>query len=337
MYVWTPTNGVPEARARNVLSAAQFLHSTFKDEVWLWRGQADGTHRLEPGMHSRVLKSEHPHTNDSVSSGAEHLLDTARAAEFDRREGVRLPDLALLAVLQHYGAATPLLDVTTDPLIALWMIAFSDGKQPDRLDGKSGRLFGILRPPRERWLEPLDARAYSDVAREAASTYFWYRAPDVTDRLAIQRGSFLLSGLNPTPSAGSNTSFFIDEGMGIELDGNEDFVSRRLKNRGSRGNTAHRTSEVFAINVPGSLKAPLRELLADRSGLDVGSVYPTPWHQPFVEQFALTYRRSRPLDRDLPAKRPRVDVASDQPPPACNCRCAFRSHQRWDFSDCISL
>lgn len=33
----------------------------------------------------------------------------------------RLPDLALLALLQHHRAATPLMDVTLDPIVGLYM------------------------------------------------------------------------------------------------------------------------------------------------------------------------------------------------------------------------
>jgi len=43
----------------------------------------------------------------------------------------------------------------------------------------------------------------------------------------------------------------------------------------------------------------LRRLLAERSGLSIAEVYPTPWHQPFIETFSRGYGRARPLDFDV--------------------------------------
>jgi FRG domain len=49
-----------------------------------------------------------------------YLLNEARLRGFDHHEGVKLCDLELLALLQHYGAATHLLDITRDVTTALW-------------------------------------------------------------------------------------------------------------------------------------------------------------------------------------------------------------------------
>lgn len=37
----------------------------------------------------------------------------------------------------------------------------------------------------------------------------------------------------------------------------------------------------------------------DRSGLSTRTIYSTPWHKPFIEQFSKTYGRSRPVGLDL--------------------------------------
>jgi FRG domain len=303
MLTWKPNTTNAAQAARDIVTAATFFHSTFKDEVWLWRGQANGRYGVEPGMHTRVLDSSKPKNGDTVQLGTNHLLAIAREARLDQSEEMRLPDLALLATLQHHGAATPLLDVSTDPLIALWMVAFANAEDPDSLDDVTGRLFGVLRPPKERWIDPLDARAYGDgsptsIALQVKGSYSWYRAPDVTERLRIQRGSFLVGDLIE-PSIRSETS------MPFELGSNEhdvdglNFVERRLANRGQASNTAWRRSEVFAFKVTGAVKRELRALLMDRSGLSIRSVYPTPWHKPFIEQFSEGYGRRRPLALDL--------------------------------------
>src|SRR5439155_1336769 len=90
----------------------------------------------EPGMHSRVRASM-PRlalSEENVRWASAELIRVARANRLDRIEGLQLPDLALLAHLQHHGAATPLLDVTVDPLVALWMVAHASASaNPDNL------------------------------------------------------------------------------------------------------------------------------------------------------------------------------------------------------------
>src|SRR3989442_10640646 len=278
MLIWTPASTNAEQNARDILSAAMWMHSTFKDEVWLWRGQARKAYCVEPGMHTRVLSAQKfAHTESTVALATSRLLKIARDALLDKQGETRLPDLALLAHLQHYGAGTPLLDVSTDPLIALWMIAFANAKEPDSLDGESGMLFGIRRPPKERWIAPLDARPYlhptlPSVSASLGNEVWWYQAPDVTERLRIQRGSFLLGALaNPADRRGSTIP--LDLG-----DKENNWLKTRLARRGKASNTTKSTSDIFAIVVRGSTKKHLRQLLQDRSGLSVEAVYPTPWH-----------------------------------------------------------
>lgn len=301
MFTWTPSSTNAEQNARDILSAAMWLHTTFKDEVWLWRGQARNAFGIEPGMHTRVLDSgkEFPHTEATVEQATKHLLATARAIGLDRQGETVLPDLAMLAHLQHYGAGTPLLDVSTDPLIALWMVAFASADAPDALDGESGVIYGIRRPPRERWISPLDARMYSNgdgpsVSSSLANAVWWYQAPDVSERLRIQRGSFLLGPLTNSKERHDST---IPLALGDLRKAN--WLKARLEKRGKPANTKRSKSDVFGIVVRGSTKKFLRKLLQDRSGLSVETVYPTPWHRPFIGQFAATYGRRRPLAFDL--------------------------------------
>lgn len=304
MLTWKPPTTNPAQAARDIVSAATWFHSTFSNEVWLWRGQADGRFGLEPGIHTRVIDSALPQDEETVIKATNSLLSTARRVGLDREGSITLPDLALLATLQHHGAATPLLDVTTDPLIALWMVANASADEPDSMDKTTGKLFGILRPPKDRWIDPLDARPYSNgkpasLAGSLEDTYFWYRAPDVTERLRIQRGSFIVSGLNAAAARG-------DTSMNLKIaddrfnEGGKNFVERRIGKRGDPANHARRRGDAFAIAVTGAVKRELRTLLADRSGLSIRTVYPTPWHKPFIEQFSETYGRGRDLALDIP-------------------------------------
>ena len=61
----------------------------------------------------------------------EELIEPARARGFDVERGHKISDLQLLAKLQHFGAATGLLDFTWSPLVALWFAS-----QDPTCDGK---------------------------------------------------------------------------------------------------------------------------------------------------------------------------------------------------------
>lgn len=52
-----------------------------------------------------------------------YLLDDARIRGFDHHDGMQLCDLELLALLQHNGAATHLLDLSRDVTTPLWFAA----------------------------------------------------------------------------------------------------------------------------------------------------------------------------------------------------------------------
>lgn len=198
LETWAPTGGSWIHQARVLLRAIMALHSTKSGEIWLWRGQSRIDYGLEPAMHSRVRASipDLEFTEDSVRWATAQLIRIARANRLDRIEELKLPDLALLAHLQHHGAATPLLDVTVDPFVGLWMVVHASGDDPTADDEYDGGLLAIRRPRNEqRWLVPLDSRPYwddqaleADIASSVRRGVHWYRPPDISERLRIQRG-----------------------------------------------------------------------------------------------------------------------------------------------------
>lgn len=187
LETWSPGSGGWEHRVRLLLRAVVGLHSTWAGEVWLWRGQSRSAYRLEPAIHSRVRASQ-PRLRleeTNVVWATNELLRVARENGFDQVEGLRLPDLALLAHLQHHGAATPLLDVTVDPFVALWMVAHASGDDPTADDDLDGALYAIRRPNEDLWLQPLDSRSYArvgsaSIAPALGEGVYWYRAPDIS-------------------------------------------------------------------------------------------------------------------------------------------------------------
>ena len=93
--------------------------------VKYWRGQTNINWLLESSMVRKIKinhKNKSGHELDkSVRYWEDILLNEAKKNLYDYDErGRKLSDVELLAKLQHYGAATRLLDFTKNVLIALW-------------------------------------------------------------------------------------------------------------------------------------------------------------------------------------------------------------------------
>src|SRR5438067_233086 len=84
---------------------------------YVWRGIKDAHYGLHSALERRLRGSTIAVSADSLR---EHELDLLQRAKDGRLGDPRLSDAELLALLQHAGASTPLLDVTPDPFVALF-------------------------------------------------------------------------------------------------------------------------------------------------------------------------------------------------------------------------
>ena len=111
-------------------------------ESCVFRGQGDSEWRLESGAVRRIVKEQ----GDAVRYvdklhklvavyQRDILINPAITRALDLDEHGRMSELELLAKLQHFGAATALLDFTWDPLVALWF-ACEEGD-------KDGKVFAL--------------------------------------------------------------------------------------------------------------------------------------------------------------------------------------------------
>jgi hypothetical protein len=251
------------------------------DNPWLWRGQANSDYGIEPAIHTRIRGVDAPVTDEKVGKYVAKLMETARAARLDHHEGVALPDLALLAMLQHHGAATPLLDVSLDPIVALYMAVVSPNSDDDEKDGV---VFAIKRPKAE--IAAFDSRTFAEVyATLPTDSVRFYSSPDVSERLRIQRGHFILG-----KHSDADTRCTIPLSVDARPLANS-WIWKRMEKRGNSGTVQPATTDVAAFRVTGKFKTQIRQWLEARSGLTRDFVYPTTWHQPHLDRFAASHGR----------------------------------------------
>ncbi|MGU9956865.1 MAG: FRG domain-containing protein [Arenicellales bacterium WSBS_2016_MAG_OTU3] len=114
----------------------QQIKESAQSKDCVYRGQADAEWPLQSGVERRMRKAledaDDEIPSDSIKSYHDNLLDKARERGFGRVDGRDLDDLELLAALQHFGAATCLLDFTKQALVALYFACQPENKK----DGK---------------------------------------------------------------------------------------------------------------------------------------------------------------------------------------------------------
>ena len=111
-----------ERKAARISSLSGFIKwaAQFNDGQYLFRGASNDCYKIQASA-CRRLPEEERNTPARLLKITQELIENARLLGHDRKDGQRLSDLELLAQLQHYGAATCLIDFSRNALVALWM------------------------------------------------------------------------------------------------------------------------------------------------------------------------------------------------------------------------
>ena len=111
-----------EKASRRVKTLSSFIKwaAQFNDGQYLFRGVSKDSYEIEASAYRRLPEAER-NNPDRLLRINQELIEKARLLVHDQKNGQRLSDLELLAELQHFGAATCLIDFTRNALVALWM------------------------------------------------------------------------------------------------------------------------------------------------------------------------------------------------------------------------
>lgn len=166
--------------------------------VSYWRGQANIEWELTPSIVRKIRLEEYNKNKNkksldgSILYWEKILLSEAKKYLYDYDDrGRRLNDIELLAKLQHYGAATRLLDFSKNVLVALWFCV----SEPAYKD-KTGLLLGIDTDVMSGMENKFDFESsYSDFFDRVCKSdrICIVDSPAVVSRIASQSSVFLCS------------------------------------------------------------------------------------------------------------------------------------------------
>ena len=109
----------------------------FSDGQYLFRGVSTESYKIEASAYRRLSETDRNNPSKLLKINKD-LIGKARSLGHDQRDAQQLSDLELLAELQHFGAATCLIDFSRSALVALWF-ACQQGSQTEA----NGKVFAV--------------------------------------------------------------------------------------------------------------------------------------------------------------------------------------------------
>jgi FRG domain len=177
--------------------------------------------------------------------------------------------LTQLAVLQHHGVPTRLIDVTRDPLVALFFAA------QDSVDDLGQAVDGAVVAIVDLGVRVTEVNGNVSLDPPTA-TYGVWQAPPVDGRIISQRGCFLVASPNAKgsiPSLSSSIAIPAFDPKGGKKQPVATIFTNWLKGGGKKGRPPKITPNMAMFLIPGVRKASLRRLLA-AYGLNTRTIYP---------------------------------------------------------------
>lgn len=194
----------------------------------VWRGQSNADWPLTSRLYRAFLDTKPSRLTENAFAKIEQniLVELRHWGLHSQRNSGRLSILSQLAMLQHFGTPTRLIDISFNALVAAFFASEASKTNDDEDDG---RLFAIditdriinetkqLRPWEDSldtpwsnsfkseqydkfiYLNPsseLDKKTFvSNWDHEWSSHYFAWKPPALDDRISAQNGGFILGGI----------------------------------------------------------------------------------------------------------------------------------------------
>jgi hypothetical protein len=218
--------GIEVTTPRQALQLISHIALLAQGRTYAWRGQNDAVYKLNSSLYRRLEESGQRVDEEAMRSAELAILKEARRWGLGRDLGPSATDLHLLAVLQHHGVPTRLLDVTPNPMTALWFATEERAAADGGAASESGGVLFAIDVTDTDWYytfqhegsrtwdqvgQPLSALYESALETSASSGSIFRAFPALPDeRMKAQEGYFLGSvfpdkhrvpgviGLNPS-------------------------------------------------------------------------------------------------------------------------------------------
>jgi len=257
----------------------RLIRSRWPSKLFAWRGQPDASRPMQSSLYRRLLWKDpaaKPLTERKFREKEQEVLADVHRWGLHVGDHGRLSILNQLAMLQHYGAPTRLIDITFNPLIGLWFAIQGE----DELDGRlfavdvTNRLINEMSDKRS-WEDEYHRPWGPDTERWTARTFAWKPAR-LDQRIAAQNGGFLVGGVPSTvrPSTvwpkGPGDA---NERWGIDDVRRSISVALRM-HKLNAGRGAPPEGAAYTWRVDAAAKAGIRSTLDEVFGYRPASIYP---------------------------------------------------------------
>jgi hypothetical protein len=162
--------------------------------IGAWRGQASVEWGLDPSLVRRYRQHREKRpgfalTEPDIRAVEKALIERARAAGL----GAGLGELELLALLQHHGAATRLLDCSRNAFVALW---FACRREPE----KDGLLIGFQLGLNAVHLDTAALQhGIDELLAMASGRLLWWQPRSLSPRISAQQAVFVFGQVVDEP------------------------------------------------------------------------------------------------------------------------------------------
>ena len=134
-----PERGIWVIKPAQITTLAEFMKwaKRFNPGKYVFRGVRNETHGIQASAYRRPKKSYRDF--DKFLKINKDLVDEAKLRGYNERDRRQLEDLEILANLQHYGAATCLIDFSYSAQVALWFACEPDSKTSQDCDSETSQ------------------------------------------------------------------------------------------------------------------------------------------------------------------------------------------------------
>lgn len=214
----------------------QVMGKSVKNNIsFAWRGQVDSQWALHSSLYRRLslTKGQNVVESDLAEKESQILADLHRWGLHSHPSRGRLSILNQLAILQHYGAPTRLIDITFNAWVGVFFAVEQKWDSGDEVYAESDARLFAFDVTNKIINEDVEMRAWEDSLsrpwksekfdhEQWTTSVFAWKPPSIDPRISAQNGAFLLGGVPASKKPGGarlqfpkepgvNTRWKIDE------------------------------------------------------------------------------------------------------------------------------